>query len=176
MTEPTDHPHGTDPADNPREAARALAAEAARLVASLRESVEAAQREADHEVGGRSAGDPLASSCRACPVCQLLDIVRLLRPDVVANLGTIVSELADSAREMLAAMPNTAPSAAGTSSAGATTDAAPDASPDDASDAQGAAGPAAGAAGSAPRTVPGTEPDDTPAVVEIPVAEWITIT
>lgn len=172
MTEPTDHPHGTDPADNPREAARALAAEAARLVASLRESVEAAQREADHEVGGRSAGDPLASSCRACPVCQLLDIVRLLRPDVVANLGTIVSELADSAREMLAAMPNTAPSAAGTSWAGAT----PDAAPDDASDAQGAAGPAAGAAGSAPRTAPGTEPDDAPAVVEIPVAEWITIT
>ncbi|MBK7624533.1 MAG: hypothetical protein IPJ14_18200 [Kineosporiaceae bacterium] len=152
--------------DNPREAARALAAEAARLVASLRESVEAAQREVDQEADGRAAGDPLASSCRACPVCQLLDVVKLLRPDVVANLGTIVSELADSAREMLAAMPSSA-------SAGSTT---PPSSPvPDA--ARGASGRASGAESGAPSEPEARSlPDDAADVVEIPVAERITIT
>lgn len=87
----------------PRESAEALAEEAARLVASLRESIEATQLAAEHP----------GPTCRACPVCQLLEVLRQVRPEVVEHLGTAMSELALAARELLApAPPGATPTAA----------------------------------------------------------------
>jgi hypothetical protein len=78
-------------AQTPRESAEALAEEAAKLVQSLRESIEATQVAAEHT----------GAACRACPVCQLLEVVRQVRPEVVEHLATAMSELALAARELL---------------------------------------------------------------------------
>ncbi|MFZ0159679.1 MAG: hypothetical protein WAL50_11670 [Kineosporiaceae bacterium] len=84
---------------SPRESAEALAEEAARLVQSLRESFEATQLAAEHS----------GPTCRACPVCQLLGVLRQVRPEVVEHLSTAMSELALAVRELLGPPPADAP-------------------------------------------------------------------
>jgi len=81
--------------ETPRINTSELADEVADLMRSLRASVEAAQGLADHP----------SPTCRACPVCRLLELVRAARPEVLDHLERAWTELGAAARELLVAVP-----------------------------------------------------------------------
>ncbi len=97
-------PQTTPDADGePRRGTGRLAEEISGLIQALQEAAGSAEPAGPpgSDPGQERPGGHQGPECRVCPICQLIAVVRQLRPEAVDHLAVAVVELAAAVREAL---------------------------------------------------------------------------